>query len=198
MAIDDMSAAHIAGQNGFFEPQRQNNALLRIDGLLDPDLLTLSLESFPIPKTALTPIELNYLNERRKVAGPANVEDLEVVVKDWCDVNTRLVLTDWWLNTYDPVTGRIGLAKNYKKRGTVTLYGPNGAFDREYLCYGLWISNYDPGDVDMTAEDKMIMNFTITIDKVIPGKGVSSNPKAETIANTGSYTNTLPQLPQVF
>lgn len=187
MPIDDMSAAHIAGQDGFFEPQRQNNALLRIDGLMSEDLLTLSLESFPIPKTALTPIELNFLNERRKVAGPANVEDLEVVVKDWVDVQTRLVVTDWWLRTYDPVTGRIGLAKNYKKRGYVTLYGPNGAFDREYLCYGLWISNFDPGDVDMTGEDKMVMNLTVTIDKCLPGDGVSPRPKRESIPLEQSF-----------
>lgn len=174
MPIEDMSAAHIAAQDGFFEPQRQNNALLRINGLIQEDIVTLSLESFPVPKTNLEPVELDYLNEKRKVAGKVTHDDLSVVVKDFVDVAVLYVLTDWFLQTYDPYTGRIGLAKNYKKKGTVTMYGPNGGFDREYECIGLWINTFDPGDIDMTTGDKKPINLTLSIDKALPGNGVYS------------------------
>lgn len=175
MPLSDMSAAHLAAQAGAFEPQRQNNALLRIHGLATgaagEDIVTLSLESFPIPKTAIEAMELDYLNEKRKFAGKVNVEDMTVVVKDFVDIATMSVLMDWFMQTYDPFTGQIGLAKNYKKKGTVTMYGPNGANDREFECIGLWINNFDPGDVDMTAGDKKVINLTLSIDVVRPGKG---------------------------
>jgi hypothetical protein len=179
MPIRDMSAGHLVSQGGSFEPQRQNNALLRIQGLMTgnsgEDIVTLSLESFPIPKTAIEAMELDFLNEKRKFAGKVNVEDLSVVVKDFVDISTMQVLYDWFLQTYDPFTGQIGLAKYYKKRGTVTMYGPNGAFDREFNCVGLWINNFDPGDIDMTSGDKKVINLTLSIDKVLPGKGVYGN-----------------------
>lgn len=175
MAIHDMSANFIAQQDGEFEPQRQNNALLEIHNLgVGEDNVTLAIESFPIPKTTLTPIELNHMNQRRKVPAGANVEDMEIVFKDFVDIHVRKVLTDWFLQTYNPATGQIGLAKNYKKRGTITLIAPNGQpnYDRQYSCIGLWISNFDPGDVDHTSEDKMVMNLSLSIDNVIPTKGL--------------------------
>jgi hypothetical protein len=194
MPLEDMSAAHIAAQLGHFEPQRANNALLHIAGLRDSELVTLSLETFPIPKTQLTPIELNYLNERRKVAGPANVAEIDVVLRDWVDNATMYVLMDWFQQTYDPYSGRINLASRYKKRGTITLYGPEGGFDREFICTGLWITQFDPGDIDMTSEDKKNITITLSVDKVIPGRGVDSgrriNPGAGLLVNTkGSGPN---------
>lgn len=195
MPLEEMSAAHIAAQMGHFEPQRANNALLRIDGLLDSELVTLSLETFPIPKTQLTPIELNYLNERRKVAGPASVADIDVVLRDWVDNATLYVLTDWFTQTYDPYTGRINLASRYKKRGTITMYGPEGGFDREYHCVGLWINQFDPGDIDMTSEDKKNITITLSIDKVLPGDGVYSGRTIE--RGHGLLKNTKGSGPQV-
>lgn len=193
MPIDDMSANFLAAQEGAFEPQRQNNALLRIWGIDAEDVVTLSVETFPLPKTALTPIELNYMNERRKVAGPANVEDMEVTFKDFVDVNTHAALMQWYLDTYDPLTGRVGLARNYKKKGEAVMYGPNGGFDRSFELIGLWISNFDPGDIDMTGEDKKLINLTLSIDKCIPREGLSLRPSS--IVSSGKAGSSTPKLP---
>lgn len=179
MPIRDMGAFHLAAQGGSFEPQRQNSILLRIFGLMYSDLVTLSLETFPLPKTALAPIELNYLNQRRKVAGTANVEDIELVCKDFIDNPTLAILTDWWLQTYDPYTGRIGLARNYKKTGTITMYGPEGGFDREYVLVGLWINNFDPGDADHTSEDKKPITCTLSCDNALPSSGIFTRTHIE-------------------
>jgi hypothetical protein len=174
MPILDMSAGHIAAQAGFFEPQRQNNALLRIEGLLQSDLVTLSLESFPMPKFTINPVEAMYLNTRSKFAGNVNVEDLTIVVRDFVDVQTALVLWDWFLETHDPYTGRNGLARYYKKAGTITTYGPNGFFDREMIVQGLWINNMDPGDIDMSADDILKISLTCSCDRALPSAGFYS------------------------
>ena len=100
MPISDMSANFLAGQAGKFEPQRQNNALLNIDSLpvpsagskVIPDAVTLALDSFPIPKTTVEPLQLTHINERRNLATFAAAEDVTVVYKDFVDVPVAQVL----------------------------------------------------------------------------------------------------------
>jgi hypothetical protein len=182
MALDTlfMSANHLAGQDGEFEPQRQNNGLLFIEGLevfgdtLKPvSVITLSIESFPIPKQRNDAIELQFLNQTRKVAGPGMVDEVELVLKDFVDRETALVMQNWRNAVYDPQSGRLGLARDYKKQGEVHLFSPNGAIERRYKLLGIWPSVVDPGDVDMTGTDKMIMNCTLIIDKffILEGGG---------------------------
>ena len=176
MPIDDMSADFLAQGQGGFQPQTQNNILLRIHGLnsasagaMGEDILTVSLESFPIPKTTLEAMELDFMNEKVKFAGKATVEDMSVVYKDFVDMGTLETLSDWFYGeTYNPLTGKIGLTKNYKKEATVTMYAPDGTHDREFYCKGLWINNFDAGDADQTAGDKKPINITYSIDKVYP------------------------------
>ena len=200
MPIDDMSAAHLAGQAGAFEPQRQNNAVLTIDGIMPKEIsggrgikdgIALALDSFPIPKTAIEPVQLRHLNEQRNLATSASAEDLNVVYKDFVDIPVHQALVGWFHQTYDPYTGAIGLAGNYKKEGTVTLYGPNGGFDREYRCLGIWINNFDPGDADMASGDKMLINLGLAIDKAVPAKGLVDGATSVSppmlVRNSNSY-----------
>lgn len=203
MPLSDMSAAHLASQSGAFEPQRTNNILLRIAGIstgqAGEDLLTLALESFPLPKTSIEPLELPYLNEKRRFATFATAENMTVTVKDFIDKPVMLALYDWFREGYDPFTGQTGLAGNYKKTGTVTMYGPNGAYERELHCLGMWISNFDPGEADMTSGDKVLINLDISIDKVLPGKGITDGgetPKHPAIVGeTNSWLQVDPGTP---
>lgn len=174
MPIVDMSAGHIAAQLGFFEPQRQNNSLLRVNDLVGGFILTLSLESFPMPKIAINPVEAVYMNTKSKFAGVINIEDMSVIVRDFVDVTTALVLWDWLMQVHDFVTGRNGMARWYKKSGTVTSYSPGGAFDRELHIYGMWPNNFDPGDNDMSSDEIRKITMTISVDNVIPGLGFNS------------------------
>ncbi len=177
MAVDDMSAGHIAAQSGFFEPQRQNNALLRIFGLGEgEDILAISIESFPLPKTTITASEAMYMNETVKFAGRVTFEDLSVVYKDFVDMPTLKILSDWYLTTYNPWNGRIGLARNYKKTAEAVMYGPQGGFERKFKLQGLWINSFDPGDQDMTGEGTKLINIGLSIDKAFPAEGLTDNP----------------------
>ena len=89
---DLMSANAIAQMDGGFEPQRSNNAVLIIEGLGPEQLLSLSLNTFPLPKQQNGSIELDYLNEKRKVAGKVTIDDMDVQYKDWVDKETAKIL----------------------------------------------------------------------------------------------------------
>lgn len=169
MPIDTLNADHIGQVGGGFEPQRANNALLYIAGLAgnENDIVTLSLTSFPVPKSNIGIIEVRYLNQIRKFAGTPTFEDMTVVFNDYVDQNTAKVLADWFYLAHDPVSGKTAFASAYKKNGRIVLYDPSGGSDREWEMQGMWIQMYDPGDIDMEGEDRVRISCTFTVDKAI-------------------------------
>jgi len=169
MPIDTLNADHIGQVGGGFEPQRANNALLYVTGLAgnENDVITLSLTSFPVPKSNIGLIEVRYLNQIRKFAGTPTYDDLSIVFNDYVDQNTKQVLADWFYLTHNPVDGKTAFAADYKKNGRIVLFDPSGASDREWECQGMWIQVFDPGDIDFEGEDRLRITCTITIDKAI-------------------------------
>lgn len=170
--INDLSAAHIAAQLGAFEPQRGNNGLLRIFGLVGDQkgpkgesILTLSLNGFALPAVTVEALEIMWLNERRKVAGGVTFEDIEITYKDYVDVPTAHILKTWHEEVYNPVNGKIGLASIYKKTGIMELFAPNGTHSRFWTVVGIWPNSFNPGAIDMTAAEPILITTTLSIDK---------------------------------
>lgn len=181
-SVDLMTADRVAQMEGEYEPQRTNNAVLHIFGVGGDEELKLALRTFPLPKGSNGVIESDWINEKRKVAGKAVFEDMELAFEDYCDRDTAALLWDWRLEVYDPSTGQVGLARDYKKRGEITLFAPNGDFQRVWTCFGMWPSNMDPGDIDHAGEDIVRVNMTVTIDKAIYGTVESSTSQAPVTA----------------
>lgn len=174
----DMTAAHIAGQAGAFEPQRGNNALLRIFGVpgdvVGPkgeSMLTLSLNGFGLPNFTVEALETFFLNERRKIAGTVSFEDMETTYKDFVDMPTANILKLWSEQVYDPATGNVGLARIYKKTALIELFGPNNTFKRYWFVQGLWPSVFNAGTIDMTSAEPVMITMTLTYDKCFAAKG---------------------------
>lgn len=171
-----MSANHIAAQDGGFEPQRQNNGLLFIEGLQifgdsffqGNSVVTLAIESFPFPKQRNDPIELPFLNQTRKVAGQGMIDDVELVVRDFVDQPVLTTLQNWRNAVYDPISGRIGLAKNYKREAFAHWISPDGGSSRAYKLEGVWPILVDPGDADMNSSEKVLINVQLSVDKAYP------------------------------
>lgn len=169
MPLDTLNADHIGQAGGGFEVQRANNGLIYVVGLAgnENDILSLSMTSVTLPKTNINIIEVMYLNQTRKFAGRPTFEDMQVVFNDYVDQNTKKVLADWFYLSHNPVTGKTAFASQYKKNGRIVLYGPDGSGDREWEVTGIWISAFDPGDVDHEADDRLRITCTITIDKAV-------------------------------
>lgn len=163
------SADHIARQDGTFEPQLSNRWALEVHGLNsgDSDLIILSLQNFTPPTITLSDVELPYGNEVRKVAGQATFDNISLTVKDFVDVPVRDALHRWFEKVYDPKTGKFGYAKDYKKKGTIVMTGPDGESERFYEVEGMYISSLNPGSFDMAGADNVQIEVTISVDKAI-------------------------------
>ena len=77
------------------------------------------------------------------------------------ELNTLL---KWFKQTYDPETGTIGIASEYKKKGFISEYAADGRLERKWPVEGLWISDLDFGILDATNNSPKEITFTLQID----------------------------------
>jgi hypothetical protein len=189
LPLTNLSARKLNAQ----EPQRVNNHILHIVGLsalpdvpgtatlsdADPDAddLSLAIESFPIPKRSIGTIELGYLNEKRKFAGSPVYENMNVVYKDLVTNDIRGVLHAWFNAVNNSTTGVTGLATTYKMNGYCYSFAPDGTLARQYNVYGIFPTNFDPGDADMSnGDDFNRVTLDLSIDKAIISDSPGTSP----------------------
>ncbi len=172
-----MDASHIAVAEGGFEPQRRNNWLLEIPlGAQDQDLVRLSLARFPFPREHSAVTIVDYLNEQRKVAGKSTYDTFPLVTRDYVDQGTYLALFAWRREVYNPESGKIGLAANYKKNGTLILFGPDGSNprNRKWMFHGLWPSDVEGSELDMSSGEQVEVTVTLQVDFIDTVPSVAS------------------------
>jgi len=171
MATYRVNAQHIANQEGLFEPQRSYNYMLVIHDLDEGGLdgtLTLSMNRMPFPYFETDPMTISYMNEVRYVAGKSRVSAVEVQYRDYVDSNTARVLIDWYYKVYNPKTGAIGYARDYKKKGSLFFIGPDGsdANSRVWDLQGIFPLSVNPGEGSMESNDQVMISCRLSIDIV--------------------------------
>lgn len=165
----EMNADRIGGGGaaGAYEVQRQNAFLLSIDiPSGGKDVIELTLKESDLPKVELESIDIHYMNEYRKLAGKPKVEDFTFTCHDVIDKHVAKSLYEWWTKVYDPYTGAIHLAKEYKKDATLTLLSPDGATERTWILIGCWPKKVSLGRGDMSKADPVGVEVTLAVDKV--------------------------------
>ena len=106
-----LTAQHIAEQDGGYEPQRANNGQLLVFGVAGWDLpssvLSLSLEAFDLPAFEGGVTQLHWQGQTRKVIGNVQFNDIEVVVREFTDKPTTQMVMAWIreVHNYDVYDG---------------------------------------------------------------------------------------------
>lgn len=170
-----LSANHLAPAKGFFEPQRQYNWSLEIalDDAGDQILIMQGLESFDTPTEHNEEIVLEYANEKRYVAGKAAFNEAELKLKDFCDMGTAQAIIKWRRQVYNPETGSIGLARDYKKSADLTLTAPNQSSVRIWKLFGVWPKQVHYGSLTMVGSEKVLISVTLRYDRAVPGSNLT-------------------------
>ena len=171
-----MSANHIAPQFGGFEPQRTNNGTIFIYGLEEfgaraesgVSIISASLAECPIPMMSFEPIRVPFMNQSRSVAGRMEFENIDLRLTDYVDKATMAVMLNWAAAVGDAQTGRIGLARQYKKRAEIFLFAPDGTTQRGFAAEGIWPTYVRPGVINMEGNDVNSIEANLSTDKVYP------------------------------
>ena len=109
-----------------YQLQRKNHFEVFFGGnFIDKDLKFMVV-SFPLPKETTEATDVNYFNQTIKTAGRTTFDTTQMVLRDTIDYDTELKFLDWRKQVYDPETGRMGLAADYKTKAQVIEYTPNG------------------------------------------------------------------------
>lgn len=154
-----------------YEVQRTNNFRINIDlsefadGITDTTgLIGLACETTGLPNSTTDALESPYGNSLVKVAGKTNFDDISITVKDFIEKDIERVLMNWRYAVYNPETGKIGWATNYKREARITLYSPNGTRERTWIAQGVWPTGLELGDFDYSSADLRKLTMTLSVD----------------------------------
>lgn len=89
------------------------------------------------------------------------------------DIGIAAAIIRWRRQVYNPETGSIGLARDYKKNADLTLIAPDQSQVRIWKFVGMWPQAVKYGTYDMTTSDKVNVEVTLRYDKAIPSTGLN-------------------------
>jgi len=160
-----LAATHLAPAGGGYEPQRRYNWFLYLNGVSGAEQIRLSCQKAFLPDEQNDEITLSFGNEKVYVAGQATYAAGSIIVYDMVDKDVYGLLRAWRKSVYDPATGNVGLAANYKKTARIVLTAPDTSVNRQYQLTGVWPMKISPGDLDYTANAIVQIQMTLRFDK---------------------------------
>lgn len=143
-----------------FEPKRVFRWLFEIDGI---DAFT--AKTAARPKKNYGETQLEYINERRWIAGKGEWQPLPISLYDPIEPSQAVKVMEWLKLVHNDANGRMGYASAYKKNFTLKLLDPEGTVIEQWTCKGAWPKEINFGDLDYGNEDALMVEFTIRADK---------------------------------
>jgi len=176
-------ASQIASALGSFEPQKRNIWTIEIPGVLQSDILELSLRQGFLPTETNEEHEIPLGNERVYYAGKARYEAGTIICGDYVDRDIASIISQWRTTVYDPATGIVNYASVYKKQASIVVAASDGTLQRVWNLLGCWPEAVHYGDLDMSNAEQVLISVTLRYDKAL---------------NVGSFATSLPTLSPQF
>jgi len=180
--ISEFAGNTLLHEKGEYEPQRRSNFALSLffDGA---EPLTLAVKDVDLPPTAFVQKGIKMFNETMHYAGAVQpFTDLTVNFHDYIDKPILQKLSQWARSVWNPNTGAIGWAKDYKRSGILYMLPPGisgtvpGAVDttdataeRQWKLEGIWVKSFKPDQFDNDNDgDNTLLNVTFSVDRAYP------------------------------
>lgn len=178
---------HMADNPAMYEPQRTNNFEFMVTGLgnsilkagfnendnnaylSNPEaVIRLSVKSTSIPHFSQSTIEIKRGNTTLKYAGVPTFDAGQLVINDYIGTDAKMALMAWQNQSYNVVTEKVGLAKDYKHDCYLLEYTPDFQLVRTWKLYGCWISGLSESTYDVDSNGVNQVTATIQYDKAMP------------------------------
>jgi hypothetical protein len=165
--LTTLAADHLAAAGGGYEPQRSFNFFLYLNGVAGAEQIRLSTVEAFLPTEENEELMMSFGNERVYVAGAAVYSEGTIVVRDFVDRDVYTALRNWRKSVYDPATGNIGLAANYKKTARLVMLAPDNSVQRQFQLTGLWPRKITPDPLTYERSAIFRISMVCRYDKSI-------------------------------
>lgn len=179
---------HMADNPAMYEPQRTNNFEFMVTGLgttilksgfnegdsnaylSDPEsIIRLSVKSTFVPHFSQDAITIRRGNSMLKYAGTPTFNNGSLTIKDYIGTDAKMALMAWQNQSYNVLTEKVGLAKDYKHDCYLLEYTPDYQLVRTWKLYGCWISSISESTFDYDNQNGVNeITATIEYDKAMP------------------------------
>lgn len=182
----DVLGWHIADNAANYEPARTNTfefVITDIDKLLKAgvdetgdngeedyvtggqEIIRLSVQKADVPHFSQGEVEVKRGNIKSYYAGEMTFDAGSIEVIDYIGKSGKSVLMAWQRLSGDSKTGKVGLAKDYKKTCTLIEYSPNYEQIRSWTLVGCWVTKLSESSFSMDSADKKVVTATIRYDR---------------------------------
>lgn len=171
--IADLGVSGLAG-----DPQRPCHFMFTcpdVEGWDSHFELAIDASSIPFMKQDVLTIKRGAT--QINFAGSMSYDTHTLRVIDYIGLNSVDVLLNWQKLSGDTKSEKVGLAKDYKKTGYLTMYDPNFNPVRTWTIKGCWISGLSEDELDMQkgASDAMRITCQITFDQAEYNQGTGAS-----------------------
>lgn len=143
-----------------FEPKRQFEWILELNGI---DAFT--TKTFARPSRNSEHITIDYINQKRFLAGKSEWQPLDLVLYDPIEPSAAQKVMDWMRIVHDESVGRMGYSSMYKKNFALKMLDPVGNVVEKWNIIGAWPQNVNFGDLDMASSEAVTVTCTIRMDR---------------------------------
>jgi hypothetical protein len=162
------TSLEISIKRNYFEPARTNLGYIEIFGIGPADSIILSCQTNGLPNLSNEEIEMPFGNDRSWIAGKRSNEAISVTFIDYIDTDIVGILSAWQRLVYNPDTGQLGFARNYKKSALISQLQPDGNVLREWELNGVWPQAINFGTLDQSGNDRVSVEVTLRADQIRP------------------------------
>jgi len=155
--------SYLSVGNNVGEFVRSNTFEVYIEGELN-DICPLHVVSCSLPLPNVEPIEVPHFNVTNKVAGKPTFDNVELVVRQTFQPNAIHQLWNWMRKVFDPETGQVGYAADYKRTGTLNQYDQKGVLIASWTLYGIWPSNVSGIDHNYDGAEPIQVTISMSVD----------------------------------
>lgn len=148
-----------------FQIQRKNHFRVEFNSNFVNEGLSFLVTSFALPRETTDTFKANYWNDAVNLPGKTNFETSQLVIKDAINYDTEKQFLRWRLRVYNPKTGKVGYAEDFKCNAVVKEYSPSGDVIREWTLIGCFPSSVEYGDLTYENADEKQITVTIMYDK---------------------------------
>ena len=148
-----------------YEPLRKNRFIMRFPS--DLGIQEWWVSNTSRPSITIGNTEIPFMNTSTYVAGRYKWETITISLRDPIGPSASQAVMEWIRLGSESITGRQGYAAGYKRDVELEMLDPTGAVVQKWLLKGVFITNFEGGDLNYSEDAVATLSVTLRPDYCI-------------------------------